>query len=218
MKPNFWIYFDNQEQRKTAASLIAFGAEVFKRAKSIKEIDTLKSIKHDLDNKTTHPKDTNISEFIFEYLIDCIRFLIFFENYMKAELIVRNYCVHFIDKNYPGFKDLAKNQYSRPISLKEINEIENFIIHRENKILNHPAIKDKTIGIKELIGSEQYYSNYEFGTSMLDIISKFNSFRNRLHFFESIEYQISKDFLSSLIAMNDFVDRIIRDRIKYNAP
>lgn len=214
MKPNFWVYADKEEQGKTATSLIVFGAEMFKRAKAINEINLLKRIKQELDNKTTHPKVTNISEFIFEYLIDCIRFLIFFENYMKAELIVRGYCVHFIDKNQPGFKDLAKNQYSRPIKLKEIHEIENFFIDPINKIINHPAIKDKTIGIKELIASEQYYSNYEFDSSMLDIISKFNSYRNRLHFNESIEYQISEDFVSSLEKMNDFVDSIIRDRIK----
>jgi hypothetical protein len=214
MKPNFWIYSNREEQEKTANSLIIFGAEVFKRAKAITEINILKRIKKDFDNKINHPKDTNNSEFIFEYLIDCIRFLIFFENYMKAELIVRDYCVHFIDKNHPGFKNLAKKQYSMPIKLKEINEIENFFIDPINKIINHPAIKDKTIGIKELISSEQYYSNYQFDSSMLDIISKFNTYRNRLHFNDSIEYQISENFVSSLAKMNEFVDKIIRDRIE----
>ena len=78
MSPNLWIYSDRTEQSKTAAELIIFGAEIFKNSKMIKDLDKIKD-----KAKLNHPIDLNIQEFGFEYLIDCIRFLIFFENYMN---------------------------------------------------------------------------------------------------------------------------------------
>jgi hypothetical protein len=215
MIPNFWIYSNNKEQGKTATELIVFGAEIFKRAKSIEHIERLKEIKQDLDNKRNPPNDL-YHDFIFEYLIDSIRFLIFFENYMKAELILNNFCVHIIKRNHPGFKYLAKEQSSRPIKLEEINKIENFVIDPINKIIHHPAITAKTIGIRELIATEQYYSNYAFDLEILEIIIKFNLYRNQLHFNASIEYQLSEEYISSLIKMNDFVDQIVKNRIINN--
>jgi len=216
MKPNFWIYANKEEQGRAAYSLISFGVEVFKRAKTIKEIDNLKKLKLEIDKQTIHPKNSNISEFIYEYLIDCIRFLIFFENYMKAELIIRDYCVHVIDKSYPCFAVLAKDQYSRPIKLKEIHDIEFFFIDRENKIINHNAIKDKTIGIKELLGSEQYYSNYNLDPKIIYLIQKLNIDRNRLHFNDTLEFQLSEELLANLETINQFVNKISKERMIKN--
>jgi hypothetical protein len=214
MKTNLWIYADRNEQTKTAAQIIIFGAETFKRAKTIREFDKLKKIKHDLFNKTIHPKDTNLDEFIIEYLVDCIRFMIFFENYMKAELIIRDYCIHLVDRNYANFKSLAKEQRTRPILLKEIHDIENFIVDKENKIIYHNAIKDKTIGINELLGYDNYRSIYGFESNIIDLLIDLNSYRNRLHFRDALEFQLSDSLLSNLDTLNQFVDKIINERIK----
>ena len=214
MQPNLWFYSDKVEQEKIAASLIIFGAEVFKKAKALKEINLLKTYYEEIESQIRHPKDTNLSEFILEYLVDCIRFLVFFENYMKAELILRNYCVHKIDSNYPGFKSLAKFQKTRPIKLQEIIDIKKFITNREQKNISHPAIKEATLGINELIGNEQYYINYELDNGLRDIINKLRSYRNKLHFYESLELTLSSSFISDLITMNTFVDDIIKTRIR----
>lgn len=214
MKPNLWIYANKIEQEKTAASLIIFGAEVFKRAKTIKEINLLQTTKSEIESQKIHPKDSFLSEFIFEYLVDSIRFLVFFENYMKAELILRDYCVHNINKDFPGFKSLAEDQRKRPIKLLEIQNIEKFIIDLEHKTINHPAILETTIGIDKLIDNVQYYSNYEFDSSMRDLINKLRIYRNRLHFNEALELLMSSSFISDIITMNNFVDILIKNRIK----
>jgi len=214
MNTNLWIYADKNEQSRTAAQIIVFGAEIFKRAKTINEIDSLKKIKQDIDNKIIHPKDTNIGEFIFEYLVDCIRFMIFFENYMKAELIIRDYCVHVIDHNYPNFKSLSKDQRTRPIKLKEIHDIEEFKVDKENQTIYHNAIKDKTIQINELIGSEKYKSVYSFEPRMIELIKDINRYRNGLHFRDKLEFQLSDTFISNLEYLSQFVDNTIRERIK----
>jgi len=212
MKPNFWIYSEPAEINRTAGSLVGFGAEIFKRAKIINEIDHLKSIKYKIDNKIIHPKETNIIEFIIEYLMDCIRFLIFFENYMKAKLIIQGYCVHCIDKNYPGFSELAKAQKKRPIKLKEIDDIEHFFVDEKNKIINHNAIKDKTIGIRELLSTEKYTNNYDFDSYIINFIHELNTYRNRLHFHENIDFQLSDKLISDLEMINKFVDKTMNIR------
>lgn len=210
MKQNFWIYADNTEQRHTAASLIYFGAEVFKRAKSIKELDSLKNILIGQNVKSSNTNDSDIFEFIHEYLIDCIKFLIFFENYMKAELVINGYCVHTIDYNNPKFKNLAKEQRFRPIKLEEIHKIENFIIDRDNKTIYHNAIKSKTIGIKELLGSDQYKLNYDFDAAVVSIITELNNYRNTLHFKDSLGFELSEELISNLELLNSFVDKTLK--------
>ncbi len=214
MKINLWIYSDKTEQLKTSVSLIAFGAEIFKRAKVIKDIDQLKKIRQDINKNTIHPKDTDITEYIFDFLVDCIRFLIFFENYMKAELILKDYCVHVIDKNRHGFATLAKEQRERPIKLKEINDIEKFTVDRKNKVINHDAIKDKTIGMTELLGTEKYRIEYGLDLKIIELIKEFNKFRNKLHFNDTLEFQIDDTFFSKLDMLNQFVDKVMKDKFE----
>lgn len=214
MENIFSIYIDKTERQKAALSLIAFGVEVFKPAKFISQMDLLKDINAKLKIKLTQPNDRIIAEFIFEYLIDCIRCLIFFENYMKAELIIKDYCVHFIDKDNLPFKSLAKEQHSRPIKLEEILAIENFTINETDKIINHNAVKNKTIGIKELLCPE-YKLHYDFDVAITSIIQKLNRYRNTLHFNYSIEFMLSDEFISDLEVMNNFVDKTIKRIITF---
>ena len=161
MKQNIWMYANEIEQKKIADSLIVFGAEIFKRAKFVKEFSMLKEVFCKLNKKEISPNDKIVIEFVIEYIIDCSRVSIFFENYMKAKLIKQDFCIHLIDKDYPNFKNLAKEQKKRPIKLKEISEIENFIIDKNNNSIYHKAIKETTIGFKELTSSINYKSCYQ---------------------------------------------------------
>ena len=129
---------------------------------------------------------------------------------MKAALIINDYCVHFIDKEYHGFNNLAKEQHTRLIKLEEIHLIENFIIDKEKKTIYHNDIKDKTIGIKELLGSDQYILNFEIENDIISIIKKLNKHRNTLHFNDSIEFQLSDELIANLEIMNNFVNKTIK--------
>ena len=211
MKLNLWIY-SKQERNIIANSLIVFGAEVLKRSQVIKEIDVLRKINVDLNNKRFSHQNSIIKEFMFEYLIDCIRISIFFENYMKAELIIRGFCVHRIKREIEEFRALAEDQYKRPIELKEINDIEPFEINTEQQTIFHKAIKKTTIGIKDLIGSEEYLKNYQFEDKIIEYIKELNINRNNLHFHDSIEFQISDSFIEKIERLNEFVDKTIKER------
>jgi len=134
MKPNLWIYSTEETINKTAASLIVFGAEVFHTAKIIKDLNLLESLAKGLENGSTPPNHEELNDFFFSYLTDTIKILIFFENYMKAELMIREYCVHRLKKDIPELKEIAKKQFEEPILMKDINLIEPFEVNpKKNK-------------------------------------------------------------------------------------
>jgi len=210
-KPNFWIYANSSEQFKVSSSLILFGAETFKSAKVIKDINQLKNIYILLNNNEVANSNSAIYDFIFEYLIDSIKIIIFFENYMKAKLILSDYCVHKIKKDIEEFKDLYKKQFKEPITLEEINSIEHFEIHESKNTIFHRAISDTTLGFNELINSKNYLSCFEFDIEIIDFLKELNLNRNRLHFNDSIHFQLTGTLIDSLENLNRFVDKCLKD-------
>lgn len=206
MKPNLWIYSTPEIINRTAASLVVFGAEIFHRAKIIRELDSLESITKGLDNKSIQPNNEELSEFIFSHLLDTICILIFFENYMKAELMIKGFCVHQLNSYIPGFKEIARRQFSEPILMKDINSIEPFEINKEKENIFHRGIKETTIGLKELIGSKEYLCHYQFSEEVLNFIKEATIFRNKLHFHDSIEFYTSMEKISTLKNLKAFVD------------
>jgi hypothetical protein len=170
MQPNVWLYANNKEQNAAAASLVVFGAKVFYKAKLVQDLDLLNKTRLQLDryNADLPPSPPQqINEFAFEYLVDYVRILVFFENYMKAELITKNFCVHALKKEYPKFIDLTKEQFKRPINLMEIQDIEPFTVLETEEIITHPAIKETTIGMNVLLGSKAYLQHYQFSENII---------------------------------------------------
>lgn len=215
MRPNLWVYSTTEEINRTAGSLIVFGAEVFHKAKIIKDIDLLENIINKLNNKEILPSTKELTEFSFSYLTDTINILIFFENYMKAELMVRGFCVHKINRNIEEFKAIGKKQFKEPILLKDINEIESFESNSDRKEIFHRGIKETTIGMKELI-SEKYLVHYEINEEILKLIEELRIFRNKLHFHNSIEFSISTQKIEMFKKLKAFVNEIIENRIGIN--
>lgn len=217
MRPNLWMYSTDEDMRGIAASLMIFGASVFKSAKIVREIDLLNQLCIGRSKGTIAPNDQRISDFFFEYLTDCIKIVIFFENYMKAELIASGYCVHQIKKDYPNFESLAKDQQKRPVLIREIHDIEPFQVDEANKIMLHPAIKENTIGFGDLTNKPAYTSKYRFDETTLNHIKKMNFKRNSLHFHDSIEFELSSILIDEIRNMNSFVDLVVNSFIIHPA-
>jgi len=205
-KTNLWMYASPEEMRSNAGSLIVFGAEVFHRAKIISQLEKLKYIKRKLDEHTmSGSPPPEIMEFSFEYLVDCIRILIFFENYMKAELVARGFVIHLVNKQFSGFEKLAKEQMERPILIKEVVNIQTFQIDKANKIITHPALKNNTLSFQVLIGTKPYLDIYNFPECILDTIKEMTVYRNQLHLHHGVEFRLTDGFLENLQSMKDFV-------------
>lgn len=209
------MYADARRQLHTAGSLIVFGAEKFKRAKIISGLNTLKECNKALQQNLSYDKIGFAREFVFDYLIDCIRILIFFEGYMKAELIAQNFCVHNISHDGPltHLKPLANQQKKRPVTLDEIQAIEPFIIDTTQEVITHAGLKETTLGINILLGSK-YRSHYQFDDSITESIVYFNNIRNKLHFNHSADFQLSTHLIERIEQLNEFVDTTIKRWIK----
>lgn len=192
--------------------MIIFGAEVFKRAKIVRDLDELEKIFNEMARKQVEPHNEKIYEFIFEYVVDCVRILIFFENYMKAELLVRGYCVHQINKDVDGFGELARQQRSRPISILEIEIIQPFEKDDSTETWRHKALKESTIGIRELVQWD-YVKNYMMSDEILRDLIFLNKTRNKIHFLNIIEFQLFKQLASKIRGLNEFVDKVMNERI-----
>jgi len=211
---NFYpFYSDSIHQQKVASILTVLGAETFKQAKIIREIHTLQNIKNGLDDSSLIPATSGFEMFIFEYLVDCIRILVFFENYMKAELIVNGFCVHNIDYGIPEFKSLGNFQNNRPVKLKEVHDIEPFQIDEEKKTIFHRAVKFTTLQFNT-ITKNSYAKYYKFDDSVLEIIIKLAEYRNRLHFNHTLDFQLTQKLIDDFKKLNAFVDYLFANYFK----
>ncbi|WP_345159165.1 hypothetical protein [Pontibacter saemangeumensis] len=128
---------------------------------------------------------------------------------MKAELMMKGICVHKLNGGIPAFTRLAKEQFRRPIRLDEIDKIQPFQIEEEFKVIQHQAIRETTLGYSELTKSFNYLNHYEIDSSKLEFISQINKTRNRLHFNNSIDFELTEEFISNIKAVNQFADDMI---------
>ncbi|MGI4862746.1 MAG: hypothetical protein ACRYFZ_02410 [Janthinobacterium lividum] len=210
MDNNLWLYADGKQQYHAAYSLIIFGAENLKRANLIKGLDKLETNSKLIQLGLEYNRMAFVQEFMWDYLIDCIRILMFFEGYMKAEIIKGDCCVHNI--NHDGaclsFKQLAKEQKSRPIKLKEIANIEPFVCDASKEIVTHNCIRATTLSVNILLSS-QYRVFYQFDDAIAEDIKYFNEIRNGLHFNINTEIQLGPSLVERLKRINDFVDLTI---------
>ena len=214
MEPNLWLYADETITNKKASALILLGIQIFNDAKIIKDLDLLEKINEGLDNKTISPENEEIQEFFPSYLIDCVKILIFFENYMKAELIINDFCVHNINHGISEFKNLAKKQREEPVSLEEISLVEPFRVIMENQEIFHRAIKETTLGMNDMIKSKKYLKYFRFNNEVLEILKELLIYRNKLHFHESMSFYTSQEKIKNLKAMKSFVTSLENGTIR----
>ncbi len=201
------IYADGKRQWQTAGSLVVFGAETIGRAKVLAGLHILEECNKLLQQNLPYNQNALAQEFIFDYLIDCVRILIFFEGYMKAELILKNFCVHNINKEgaYQHLTTLANQQKKRPIDLGEIQLVEPFIVDTQANTIEHGGIKETTLSINILLGPK-YRLHYQLDDILIEDIKYFNNLRNKLHFNHTAEFQLSTAFIDRLKRVRTFLD------------
>lgn len=207
MDNNLWLYANGEQQYRAAYSLIVFGAENLKRSNLIKGLDRLETNSRLIQLGLEYDRMAFAQEFMWDYLIDCIRILMFFEGYMKAELIKADCCVHNIHYNDTDtlFKALAREQRKRPIKLREIGDIEPFVTDISKEKITHKHVKITTLGVSTLL-CPNYRALYHFDDEIVDDIKFFNQIRNGLHFNTETQIQLGPTLVERLKRINSFVD------------
>lgn len=207
------IYADPNTRFVAFKELIVFGFEVLKPSFLIQEIKGLKEEKKAMDQNLQLGLNSRLQRFIFEYLVDTVRIMIFYENYMKAELIKADFCVHKIDRNNPAFKSLANQQTKRPVLLKEISAIIPFeVIHLNGEnTITHPAILPSTIDLNVLLMKEKYSKWFRLDKDLINWLKKIRDERNKIHLINFFEFSLSDELILYLEKTIAFAAKLVQE-------
>lgn len=215
MAADLLIYADPPRQTKAAGSLIIFGIEQLKRANIIAKLADLEFCNTLMQNNLPYNRTALLQNFIWDYLVDCVRILVFFEGYMKAELIIKGFCIHNLSKEglYSPLSALVGQQRKRPVLLDDIAAVIPFTTSRNPDTIIHGGLKETTLAVSTLL-MPQYRAHYLFDDILADDIRYFNAVRNKLHFNATAEFELSTMFIERIKRVNAFADATISKWIK----
>jgi hypothetical protein len=103
-----------------------------------------------------------------------------FELHLKARLLSRNYVLHEIDSNIPGYKSLASEQSKRPIEKCELIAIQPY--HFDGKQNYLPGLREASLKFSWLTDKPAYKATLGLNDQQLDIIRDYRLLRNQVHF------------------------------------
>lgn len=209
-KPNFQWYASPETMQETYSSMIIFGAEHFKSALVIQKLEALKKLIKDR-------KDGNVpdqvfhdymGQFFFEKLTDAFKICLFFENYMKAVLLINGFLIHKLNKG-KGYDLLANQQGKRPIKVNELHLLKAFDIDQAAGTIHHDGLSTQTLMMGTMLDKKNYSSVILLPESINNFLRKLVEKRNELHFITEWSFEMSEGYLNQLDAANNFVDNIL---------
>lgn len=209
-------YMHIRNRQSLANGLITFGVTNFFNCYSIINIDIIKGVlfrKKKLTFDEAYP-------FALNKLVDSIRIISCFENYMKAHLLINDFVVHSIyakkgDRDYKKYMELREEQSKRPIKLSELLAVSLFIksnVHPMASTL--PGITNFTVTFSKLL-SEKYQEEIKLPSEVLRILNDMNEVRNNVHLYYSGRVDINGQTYNDLLTLNHFIDNTIHPMRNY---
>lgn len=163
-------YSDKGLCRVVARTIVNFNLNYFYEAYIIKHIDEFRQLGLDIfEGKLTSEEIENRAlPFVENELLDSIRICLFFENVMKARLLLQGKIIHVL-KDTPKTRTLLKEQKKRAIDGKDLS------IHG----ITEDDISDKTVAMKTML--DRYNDVINLGPDLHKVVSRLNESRNKLH-------------------------------------
>ncbi len=202
---NTFAYFHTNNQKIAAINLLFNGYKILQGATIVKGFDIYKNVSF---TDKQHPDYNILSPFINDSLMDDIRIITCFENYMKAILILKNYVVHRISSID---KRLRTAQQERPILISELfipTDFSNFDITRHSQWKTN----FQTLNFSWMLKAK-YQSVIELPQKMLELIKEINEERNKLHFISVDEFHFGKPTIERYESVIDFAQNVIKNSI-----
>jgi hypothetical protein len=202
---NTFAYMHENNLKVSAINLWANGYKILNGATIVKNFESYKSIEFKDFKKTDLKK---LEPFIYDNLMDKIRIITCFENFMKGILLLNNYIVHKLtDKN----KILKKVQKKRPININEIFTLNSFSDFDKDK-RNFWETNKQTINFSCMIIPE-YQKIINLPKEILEIIVEINEERNNLHFINIEEIKFGKSTIEKYSKIIEFSNNTIKKSI-----
>ncbi|RZJ92303.1 MAG: hypothetical protein EOO20_02305 [Chryseobacterium sp.] len=207
-RTNFYWYASPETILETTNSMIIFSAENFNRALVIERLDELKKMLKDHKEGLVAPLDFQqfMIPFIFEKVIDLFKVCLFFENYMKAELMNKGFLIHQVNKVL-NCDELAKKQYNEPVSARELHDVLEFQIDKEAKTIFHDALSSQTLTMKVLLG-KKYLEVIDLPIAIATSLKILVKQRNELHVISEWTYQMSTAYIGQMEEIKGFVNKL----------
>lgn len=187
------IYLNEEKRSQTVQSLISFGANLFKSAYIIDNIEFLEKILKINNNPV--PSQRFMSElkpFIWQRLVDDIKIVTCFENVMKSQLIFKNFIVHKIDGN------LKAEQNNSPIDKTKMFK------------QSGNTLTKFTVNVSKILETKSYYDQLSISENIRNALIKMNKSRNQLHLLETYSSSFSIGEVEVLKEMNLYIDYLIK--------
>lgn len=103
-----------------------------------------------------------------------------FELHLKARLLARDFLVHEIDRRTAGCRNLASEQYHRPIRKQELLAIQEYRFDGTQNYL--PGLRAESLKFFLLTDEPNYRAALDLTDQQLDIIRDYRHLRNQIHF------------------------------------
>jgi len=119
-------------------------------------------------------------------ILDAFRICTCFENFFKAQLLLRGFVIHKIRKgSLPStYRYLATDQTSRPITINEINIAEGLKRKKGNNYV-FQSLLTLTIEFSTFFKQTNYKSEVKVPKRLFDAVESINNQRNTLHYLTS---------------------------------
>ncbi len=127
---------------------------------------------------------------------------------LKATLVYREFIVHKLRENSNATKALSNDQKTRPISIKELLDIEGYMFNGKYCLL--PALQPNSINFKTLLNAE-YMKETSLSEQDVLLAEVFKDRRNMIHLPNDEPEDFEKLYMSNLTFddMAGFVERHI---------
>lgn len=186
------VYAATNSRMAVAATITFNSIHVFKKAITITRADELKSI---IAEPLGQGRKEKMAEFMFERIVDDLRFIVCFENFIKSTLITQKYLVHQVKD-----EQLKSQQRKRPILIEEVLTQEAFLLENKNDF----PLTEKTIQFSDLL-TRGYREASGLPVPIYNLLRKINQRRNENHFLFFMELT-PKEVLEEAATLNKFVD------------
>jgi hypothetical protein len=174
-------YTNHRDRKWISANILLNCCEIFAPTSRIRYLDKIAS---DFADSNRREELSRLSWSLEPPLSDAIRISICFENFFKAELLLRGYVIHKIDKKgLPlQFGHLAQDQFSRPIKLSEIKQAEKLRWKRKNDYIFR-SLTIRTIEYSSFFRQSGYRAPLKLPRKLFESLEPINQKRNELHYF-----------------------------------
>lgn len=158
----------------------------------------------------------DIHDYTTNNLLDAIKVIICFENFLKGKIISKGYLVHAIDARICNkkFKTLG-NINKHPIKVADYKRIEGYVKNPDSGSLSLRGLKHFTVQFSAIMNTKDYLDIVNIPKRIHSILMSINTTRNRLHLNSSEFVIYTQETIKDIKYLIEFANKHIIEKYNY---